>query len=137
MRNTTINRTLLLGIIHEAVSKDPSLVSEIIDAATEGVKKFAKEQKDIGSQAAFRLFSVLETIEIPEDKMFGPFTLEEVLQPVETWFGGTEGLLRLKYSSGLTKDLMDCTICGKIKHLNEFETPDVCTECFKTKEEEK
>ena len=32
---------------------------------------------------------------------------------------------------------LDCTKCGKVKHLNEFATPDLCSGCYSREEIER
>lgn len=98
-----IEKALFLQAIEQATSKDPSLLRPIVDRATEGVKSFADSQRDMGSQAQFKLFCVLEAIDPPKDGKFGPFPIASVVDCLEPSFGGTKGLEELRVKFGVDK----------------------------------
>lgn len=92
-------KIVFLETVRTTLAAEPGLFQDVIGMATAGVKQFASEQRDLGTQAQFRLMCVLDSIEPPGDGKFGPFTTEEVLNCLEGCFGGTKGLkqLRIKY----------------------------------------
>lgn len=73
------SRQLLLDLVRDFSAEDPSLVSDVIDAAITGVKQFARGQRDSRAEIAARLLCVLEQIPAPEIRRFGSFSAEEVL----------------------------------------------------------
>ncbi len=99
-----IEKEIFLGYIRETLAKDPSLFSRVIDSATEGVKQFADSQKNMTGQMAFKLYSVLDQIDVPADGKFGPFDVSEILDLLSNChggFGGTKGMEQLKEKYGV------------------------------------
>ena len=91
-----LEKQIVLATVNEACEKDPSIVRDIIGAATAGVQQFADKQSDIGTKAVFKLICVLEQIDVPASGKFGPFTFAEVLDSLEGCFGGTPALAKLR-----------------------------------------
>ena len=91
-----IEKAIFLQMVQLTVEKDPSLCRSVIDAATEGVKDFADKQKDATSQMAYKLVCILDDVKAPKSGKFGPFTTDEILELLEGFFYGTEGLKKLK-----------------------------------------
>ena len=54
-----VKRQLLLNTVTARCAEDPTLVPEIIQAATEGVRAFASRQSDVSSKIAFAMTDVL------------------------------------------------------------------------------
>jgi len=94
-----MQKAAFLGMVQRACAEDPSLLRPLIDAATEGVKEFADKQSDAASKMAFKLFSVLD--DVPVKDTFGPFSKDEVLEPLSRWFEGTPGLENLRKKFGV------------------------------------
>ena len=87
MKTLTIEqKTLLRHLVLEYCQIDPSLVSVVIDAATEGVKKFASNQKEGINQLSFILSNVLEK---HKDDEFGNFSRKDILEAIRPCLGGT------------------------------------------------
>jgi hypothetical protein len=86
--NPEISKDLIRTLVYDACSKDPSLVSTVIDAATEGVKAFSSKQRDSSSQVNFMLSQVL--VEFPDVQNFGAFSRKDMLEQIESSFGGTK-----------------------------------------------
>ena len=98
-------KDVVLQMVFMACSEDPSITREIIDAATDGVKKFADSQNDRATQCSFKLYSVLDEISrCPESFVptkFGPFSREEVVNTLSGCFEGTTGLKQLREKFGV------------------------------------
>ena len=98
-----IEKALFLQAVENVTTKDPFLLRPIVDHATAGVKQYADSQRDMGSQAQFKLFCVLDAIEPPKDGKFGPFPIASVLDCLDSSFGGTKGLEALRAKYGVAK----------------------------------
>jgi hypothetical protein len=96
-------RALVLRAVFEACSKDPSIVKDIIVAATEGVRAFADNQSDKATKLAFKLEEVLYNSDEKAISFGSHFTKEEVIASLEPWFGGTLGLKQIREKFGLDK----------------------------------
>ena len=94
-------RQLILAIVRDGCREDPSIVSEIIDAATQGVKEYADDQSDRASKLSFVLIDILE--ENQPVLNFGHFTKEQVFEHVSPYFEGTPGIKKLREKYGLDK----------------------------------
>ncbi len=88
------HRYILLSEVTALAAKDPTFVPEAIDAATEGVKLFAQDQRDDASKLAAMLLDVMHTNE-PGSLRFTWFTPEQILAKIEPWYRGTEGQRKL------------------------------------------
>jgi hypothetical protein len=94
-------REIVLALVADACAHDPKMLRPIVDAATAGVKKYADDQNDRASALAARLISVMDTIPEGAGDKFGNFTAAEALEALEGYFGGTEGLARLRDKFGV------------------------------------
>ena len=56
-----VQRQLLLNTVFSHCAKDPTLVPEIINAATQGVKAFAEQQSDRSSKIAYAMSDLMNT----------------------------------------------------------------------------
>lgn len=90
-----LERYQLLALLSSATSKDPSLVPDVIEAATEGVKAFAADQRDDASKLAFMFMALLSNTP-PAAVNFAPFTAKQVIDRIAPWFEGTTGLAELR-----------------------------------------
>jgi uncharacterized protein (UPF0147 family) len=79
-------KQIVLAYIFSLCQRDPSIVKDIIESATEGVKSFANKQKDSSSKMAFMMTQLLE---VHPDTNFGPFKRSDILDAVNPWFEGT------------------------------------------------
>lgn len=100
-----MQEAVFLQYVQDTVAKNPLLCRKVIDAATEGVKDFADKQRDLGSQAAFKLVCVLEEVAVPSSGRFGRFTTTEIFEALEGPFGGTPGLKKLKEKFGVPQKM--------------------------------
>lgn len=67
--------------------ENPNFVPGAIDAATEGVKAFAKDQTDKSSAMAARLIDILWANRKIKTMCFNK---AEILESISKWYGGTE-----------------------------------------------
>ena len=81
-----MNNEIIKQLVFTACNETPSLVSDVITAATEGVKEFAKKQSDTSSKLAVMMSQILEVCPNTE---FGPFSRKDILDVISPWFKGT------------------------------------------------
>jgi len=98
-----LEKIVFVDFIRKSCSEDPSLVKDVIDAATCGVKQFAENQSDKVCKMAFKMFSVLNSTD-PKHLKFGTFTPESVVRELELTFLGTKGLEDLKNKLGIKNE---------------------------------
>lgn len=97
-----IEKQLVLKYVHDVVAKDPSMLRKIIDAATEGVKTYADQQSDKASKLAFKMISVLQETPV-EHLNCKPFSINDLLEEMQSWFRGTAGLKQLYKKFGVSE----------------------------------
>lgn len=76
---------ILLSSIEQVCAADPSFTSKAIEAATNGVKKFADRQSDSSAKLSFILSQVLDQTACD----FPPFTRSEIMQRIAPTMEGT------------------------------------------------
>lgn len=74
-------------LVFKACEEHPDFVRRAIDAATEGVKKFADNQSDTSTDLAYIVSSFLDIV---KTKKVGAFTRKHILNSIDKWFGGTK-----------------------------------------------
>jgi predicted metal-dependent hydrolase len=79
----------LIQAVYQLCATTPMHFTEIINAATHGVKKFAEIQSDIATPLAGMVFSMLLTYKRTNEKC--PFEEKQMLDHVAPWFKGTQG----------------------------------------------
>lgn len=100
---TEIEKTIFLQTVKSATEREPSLLRPIVEMAIEGVEQFAKKQSDIGTQAQFKLLSILEAIDPPKDGKFGSFSVDSIIYTLSGCFEGTPALDKLREKFGVSK----------------------------------
>ena len=81
-------RQAVIQYVFTVCKDDPSIVKELIDACTAGVKEFASKQNDSSSKMAFIMTQILDTHK--DAKAFGPFKRVEILDVVAPWLDGSK-----------------------------------------------
>ena len=94
-----MNSDVIRQLVFSACAENPELVSQVIDAASAGVKEFASKQSDDTTKMAFMMTQVLD--QFPDCQQFGPFTRQNILDLISPWFEGTPWLT--KQRAALTK----------------------------------
>jgi len=89
-----VEKQIVLKYIQNIVAEDPSMLRPIIDAATEGVKTYADNQNDKASKLAYKMVSILEHTSAKHLRC-KPFCINDLLEEMRRWFGGTTGLKKL------------------------------------------
>lgn len=91
----------VLRLVYTMLRVQPASFGRVIDAAVEGVKDYAEKQRDTSSSLAYRLMSVLETVEPSESGSYLGFSAAEILEPMRPYFAGTEGFRGLCQKMGV------------------------------------
>ena len=87
------NRFKLLAYIDQEVGNDASLGPEVIEAATEGIKRFAEDHSGKAGKIAFALMDLL----MINPKLASPaFDNDHIVDFVRPYFYGTDGLRKIE-----------------------------------------
>ena len=90
--NTT-ERDVVKQLVYEMLKQHPEEFCSVIDLATAGVKAYAEKQGDTSGALSARLITVLENNKVSD---FGLFSAKEVLEALESSYGGIPALAALK-----------------------------------------
>jgi len=78
---------ILCKFILNKCAERPDLCRKVIDAATEGVKQFADNQRNFGARLGF---AMTEIIDNTNQGKFGNFSRKDLIEMTKPWLEGTQ-----------------------------------------------
>jgi len=103
---TQNKKDMFLMGVRRVCEQEPTLLPEVIDAATAGVKDFAKKQDDRVTRMSYQMCSILEGTQAKHLKA-GYFSVSDLLNTQRGILGGTPALEEMMTKFNVSKEDLD------------------------------